>query len=249
MLGKWLKYNGSKPVSLKKRKRAYSKRRGKKGPLVASTLSLVPAVSPSATTASGTALSARLIYCEKDVSLNPGLGTPAVYIFRMASLFDPNLTGVGHQPARFDQYMAMYEHFVVTGSSIKVSFQNLQSAGGGATVVGLTISDSNTPSSLDCRPYIENGQTVHTLLPPRTEGDSCQQLAVYTDLAKQHGITRTMLLTDNQYKGTATADPSEGVYAHVWAQDVGTGDPAAVNMFVEITYYVVFQGNAITPLS
>lgn len=147
-------------------------------------MALNPNMSPSTTTASRTALSARLIYCEKDVVINPGLGTPAIYIFRLSDLFDPNLTGAGHQPARFDQYMTMYEQFVVTAAAIKVSFQNLQGAGGGATIVGITCSDSNTPSSIDCRPYIENGQTVHTVLSPRTEGDSCQQLSVFCDIAK-----------------------------------------------------------------
>lgn len=210
---------------------------------------LVPSVSPSTTTASTTSLSARLIYCEKDININPTTGLPAVYIFRLSDLFDPNLTGVGHQPARFDQYMAMYEQFVVTAASIKVSFQNTQSSGGGATMVGITCSDSFTPSSLDCRPYIENGQTVHTILPPRTEGDSCQQLAVFCDIAKQQGVSKQSLLSDNGYKGNSTTSPTDGVYAHIWAQDIGLGDPAAVNLFVEITYYAVFQGNQITALS
>ena len=36
--------------------------------------------------------------------------------------FDPNLTGVGHQPRGFDQFMAGYETFTVTGSKISVNF-------------------------------------------------------------------------------------------------------------------------------
>jgi len=225
------------------------RKRSARTPFNAATMSLVPAISPSTTTASGTALKARLIYCEKDISINPAAGLPAVYLFRMSDLFDPNLTGVGHQPARFDQYMSMYEQFVVYAAAIKVSFQNTQVAGGGATVVGITLSDSFTASTLDCRPYIENGQTVHDLLAPRTDGESCKQLAVYCDIAKQQGVSRSQLLTDNAYKGNSTTSPSDGVYAHIWAQDIGLGDPNAVNLFVEITYYVEFQGNNITPLS
>lgn len=62
-------------------------------------------------------------------------------------------------------------------------------------------------------------------------------------------MTRKALLTDNGYKGNSSTGPSDGVYAHVWAQGIDAGDPGGVNLFVEITYYAVFQGNNIAPLS
>lgn len=44
------------------------------------------------------------------------------YTFRCNSLFDPDLTGTGHQPLRYDQLAAMFNSYRVRGATLKVNF-------------------------------------------------------------------------------------------------------------------------------
>ena len=41
---------------------------------------------------------------------------------RLNSLFDPNLSGLGHQPRGFDQLMAVYEKYTVVAAKITVCY-------------------------------------------------------------------------------------------------------------------------------
>ncbi len=52
--------------------------------------------------------------------LNEGGIQGATHVFRMNSLFDPDLTGIGEQPMGFDQWKQFYTNYQVLGSSIKV---------------------------------------------------------------------------------------------------------------------------------
>jgi len=50
---------------------------------------------------------------------------PAAQVFRANSAFDPDLTGVGHQPDFFDQLAAIYQQYCVTGCLAKLAVSNL----------------------------------------------------------------------------------------------------------------------------
>lgn len=51
------------------------------------------------------------------------LGTGFVtYVLRANSLFDPDFSGAGHQPLRFDQLAAMFNQYRVRRSTLKVAF-------------------------------------------------------------------------------------------------------------------------------
>ncbi len=49
--------------------------------------------------------------------------SPAAQVFRMNSLFDPDLTNAGHQPQEFDQLSAVYGQYCVVGSVLKAEVQ------------------------------------------------------------------------------------------------------------------------------
>lgn len=52
---------------------------------------------------------------------NSVAGTIESYLFRANSIFDPDYTGVGHQPIGHDQWMAFYRRYKVTDSTIVVT--------------------------------------------------------------------------------------------------------------------------------
>jgi len=58
-------------------------------------------------------------YVQSNV-LNAATGSLGIYQFRVNSLFDPDLTGTGHQPYGFDQFKTYYATYLVVKSQITV---------------------------------------------------------------------------------------------------------------------------------
>ena len=203
---------------------------------------------PSPLTGPGSMLKAKLIYCETGVVLNPGLGATAVYVFNLGNLFDPNVTGVGHQPTGFDQLMAIYEQYQVINCISKVTYDNINTAGSSGLVCGLTVTDVVT-TNIDPRVYIENGSTVHKTISARGDGMQIGMLSTSTNLATAHGLTAAQYSGDDVYKGNASGGPAEGLFLHVWVADIGGGDPSGANILVELEMDCVFTGSKLNTLS
>lgn len=204
---------------------------------------------PSADAGPGTRLSAKLIYCEKDFNINPAAGLCGVYQFNLSSLFDPNFTGVGHQPTGFDQLMAIYEEYLVTYVSVRAVFSNTGSSGASGLMVGMTANDS-TSTSADCRQYIENGNTVWSVITSPPDSAPIAHLSMNVSLPQAHGVTMSQFLGEDQYRGTSTSNPNENIYLTLWAQDITVaGDPPGCNVAVEITYWARFLGGKLNSLS
>lgn len=86
-------------------------------------------------------------------------GALAIYVYTTNGLYDPNTTGIGHQPTGFDQLMALYNEYVVIGSTIKVSFTNSDETN--AAICGISMLDYSTTDN-DWKKYVENGNTTWT---------------------------------------------------------------------------------------
>lgn len=84
----------------------------------------------------------QLVYCENIfVTLASGVYD---YIFSCNGMYDPNITGTGHQPMYFDQLMALYNHYTVHSSTLE--FQPLWSdTTNRAMIVGMYIDDVASP--------------------------------------------------------------------------------------------------------
>lgn len=81
----------------------------------------------------------RLRYNEY-VTFNPA-GNIATYIFSANSLYDPNTTGTGHQPFMYDKMADNYNHYLVLGSKITVTFWTEDAAGIYGAIAGIKLSD------------------------------------------------------------------------------------------------------------
>lgn len=55
-------------------------------------------------------------------SMSSSVGTIARHFISCNSLYDPNATGGGHKYLYFDQMAALYNHYTVVGSKIKITF-------------------------------------------------------------------------------------------------------------------------------
>lgn len=74
-------------------------------------------------------------------SLDPGVGSLAYHAFVANSCYDPNNSGVGHQPMNFDMWSALYNHYIVVGAKITATLSDHTGQQSGGHIFGVYLSD------------------------------------------------------------------------------------------------------------
>ncbi len=175
-----------------------------------------------------------LPYSEPTVSLDASAGLLADFIFSANGLFDPSVTGVGHQPLGYDQIKNMYDHWVVIASTISCTFINTSAE---TMVCGISLKD-NAVVLTDDRQTIENGSGKYAVLGPI--GSSSDSKTIRLQVNPNKFLGRSHPLSDPQVKGDADANPTEQAYFHVWAGDVTGNNPTAIQASCYLEYTAVF---------
>lgn len=104
--------------------------------------------------------SARVTLRYADVIDVGTFGTSVVgYDFTANGLFDPDITGTGHQPMGFDQMMSFFRHYTVIGSKIIVSPQKYGDDAGVTSWVAVTVQRGGSGLTSWSR-LLENGNCV-----------------------------------------------------------------------------------------
>lgn len=148
------------------------------------------------------------------VAINPAAGVCGVHTFRANDLYDPNLTGAGHQPRGFDQLMTLYNKFKVHASKITV-----QMHANGST--GLLLA-------------LESGPLAGAGAPPpsqvierqRTSWQMVSSTINLGSLVNDFNLKRDMKVEsqDVVLNGTVSASPTKIWNYNIW---MGPGDESA----------------------
>lgn len=181
------------------------------------------------------------------ISLNPPLGgLPSIYVFRANSCFDPDFTGVGHQPRGFDQLMSMYQAGVVTYSSIECLFGR-SNADTTQVVVGVAVRDSTTAGA-DLVEYTELPRTVtdYRLCSTNT-GGGITRAWIGVDQSKYLGITS--ILSDPNVRFSDAGNPGRDLAFHIHVTDLQAVDSNPVFVWVTINYDVLLTEPRQPPIS
>jgi len=169
-------------------------------------------------------------------------GTPPMMIQTMRgnALFDPDQTGVGHQPKGFDQYSQIYSKYRVYSSRIQCSAL----VGNSSTCILAIVPDTDvilsvTPSSLG-----EDARCKKTTIIPtggngtrsvKHEMTTCQQLGKHT-------------IQDEDYAGSTLSNPTQLWYWNVIGYSIDGTSPLNLRFNMRITYTVEFYDRIeITP--
>jgi len=182
-------------------------------------------------------------YYEQQVARTQGAGLITSYFFTANGLFDPNITGTGHQPMGFDTMMTYYEQYTVMRSKISVTFVN-----NGANVCRVGISLSPDTTAAVTGDVVENGYVVMKTIDSAAglsgagSGTRICELNLNCDCASYFGRkTQREMLDDTSLSGTAAANPSEQVYFNIltWDGYYGTG-ATTIACDVVLEYDAVF---------
>lgn len=182
----------------------------------------------------------RLIYCETGLTVSATAPLANTYFFTANGLFDPNITGTGHQPMGFDEMMLMYEQYTVLSSKISVHLIN--ASGAGLTcAAGVYLSPDTTQITVPSR-LLENGYIKWDTLAPVGVLGYLKTMNLDCDMTTYFARTKSKreLVDDVNLFGTSAANPTEQVYFGVVLFDP-TGLSNTVLYFVPtIEYEVIF---------
>lgn len=208
-----------------KRKRRYAKRK---------VLSFTKAPMPNK-------FATKLRYHES-ITIDPAnLGFAGTHVFSHNGIYDPNITGVGHQPRGFDQLMPMYDHYTVIGSKITVSFTSAGIAGaGGPLIVGVAVKDSPTTNP-DVNDYMEGRNVVSRILNRSSTSAESHSITLTKTCSTRKFLGVSKPLANALIRGDIGNNPNEQAYYHLFAALVtGTADAPVIEASVVIDYLVVF---------
>ena len=187
----------------------------------------------------------------QEVTIDPGLASIAAHYFRANSIFDPDLTGVGHQPLTRDEYAALYGYYRVLSSRIKVTpvFDSNTAVNPGYW--GLYLDTDSTLTYSQGSQVIEDQQRtgkswgIHNGIQTSAYG-KLHKVLKRTFNAKRHltkeGAVNAVPVGTNPDVGDFSR------YFCIWAASIAGNNPGPLKFLVELEYDVEFSDPAtVTP--
>ena len=172
--------------------------------------------------------------------IDPGLaGTAGTYILSCNSLFDPNTTGVGHQPRGFDQYMTMYDHYTVIGCKVTAVFTQDYAGTYDPLVVGVALKDSATAYT-DVNDYMEGRNIKSRTLAASTTGENPNAITITKTFSTRKFLGITHPLSSANCRGNATSGPGEQAYFHLFVAPITTNDNNQMRVHYRLEYLTIF---------
>lgn len=169
-------------------------------------------------------------------TVNAGAGTSASQVFSCNNIFDPDITGVGHQPLGHDEWANFYNHYVVLGSRIKCIFMPTgDSTGNSSFICSITVEDDTTTTATIAS-IMERTGAVYGYCGAGT-GKGALTLTKKFSTKKFFSVTDVKDNAGTRLGNNFGSSPVEQAYFHlnVAAAD-GTSDPVNCALAVQIEY-------------
>jgi hypothetical protein len=169
-------------------------------------------------------------------TISTGAGSAGTRVYSTNGLYDPDVTGTGHQPMPFDQLMLSFEHYVTTKAYMTVNFKNTSTTN--TMSVAISLNASATPTTA-YGSLCENGVLVRDRLGMYPYSDSVKTLSMPCDVGR-FGDVRT-LIDNPSYEGLVASNPTESSYFHIscWNPDTVSSTDCICEIY--ITYQAIFR--------
>jgi len=182
-----------------------------------------------------------MLYYDQTIAISASVtGAAASYVYSANGLYDPDITGTGHQPMGFDQLMLFFEQYHVYRSSILVRVTAYQVPV--PVTVCLTL-NPDTSLSTTAGVLMENGLCTSQLIPGNLSGQTgaVHTLQLDCDVLKYFRRNKKSFANDPDLAGGVASNPNEQVYfgISVW-QSAGLSTTANVSVNVLLFYDAIF---------
>jgi len=157
------------------------------------------------------------------------------YQFAANGMFDPNVTGTGHQPLYFDQMTALYNHYHVIGSKAKFTI----------VPVGTSV---QMPYKVITWVNDDTSATGDTLATTEFKGSKTRLCTggvnpskiVTTNKWSAKKVFGGSVLGNDKLKGNAASNPDELSYYHITFKTLDGTSSVSVWVMIEILYVAVW---------
>lgn len=163
--------------------------------------------------------------------------------WRLNSIFDPNLTGVGHQPYGHDEYEVFWNKYKVYRVDIEIEFTLPTASSGVYGVVAIQQPGdtySYTGRSLNT---VSEKPFCATIRVPNADGGSTKPatFAASYDMATLCGLTKTMFEADQSgYSGLMGSNPAGVPLLSVCTCNASATNSTSVVARCRINYHTMF---------
>lgn len=184
-----------------------------------------------------TTFATKLVYSDLNTLSSTG-GLAGVHVYSANGLYDPDITGIGHQPRGFDQLMALFDHYTVIGAKITIQIADSDATASQPFISSIALIDQSSVA-VDQNDYLESGYCVFQA----QSGSNIASVANLTMAVNPNKfLGRSAPLADSQLKGSSTSNPTEQCYFHVAAGPLVSGTTTGTIAYVsKIEYSVVFS--------
>ncbi len=189
-------------------------------------------------------LTTTLRYCQT-ISLNPGAGSTARHTFRANSIFDPDVTGVGHQPLYHDTLYQVYQFATVMGSRMTVQWtpNTVANVNPGALVLfkAITAGQLDTFSFANVMEQSVIGIQQYSLL-GLLNARNQNKLVLSINYSPKKDLNYEDPIDEEDLRQPNDANPvTEYFYDILYMATDDLSDPGLVDLFVTIEYLCEFN--------
>ena len=183
------------------------------------------------------------------IFLNCGENGTVQHVFHCNNIWDPDVSGTGHQPRHHDLFAEIYDNYTVTKAKMSVKIVGFSNTTDDAQAIGIRASPDNTLEipNVSIAALHEMGRTAATTW---TMVKAHEPLATRT-ITKTWSQARMKTIggvnNDDVYMGqTDGSGPSKRDFFIIFATSSGLGivgdDPPSLRLLVNVDYDVTYTG-------
>lgn len=181
----------------------------------------------------------RLVFTHKYVgqaTLSLVSGAIGIHRYSCNSLYDPDQTGVGHQPSYFDTLAGLYNYYTVIGSRVSaiITYKDVDLALQ-PVVCGIRIADDTATVASNTTEFAENSTARQYIL---TQANGRVKLTSKWSARKFFGGS---VLANDNLQGTPLTSPSEQSYWNIFCQPMDQASTVGVFVRFYVQYIAVWD--------
>lgn len=159
------------------------------------------------------------------------------HFFALNGLYDPNITGTGHQPMYFDQITGLYNHYNVVGTKMTIRVLP-DDANTTPTKVVLWQNDNNGVAGASTIDSLAESQVNRSGIIGSGAANEPLELTIFWSAKKTFGGD---VLSNTNLIGNAGANPGELSYGCISVQSMDGATVVSVFVSVKLEYITVWD--------